>query len=49
MLTMIILYSTIDLHFPILWIFLLSINPQAEMHCAPTQASAMSFVSGLDS
>lgn len=34
MLTMIILYSTIDLHFSILWIFLLGINPQAEMHWA---------------
>ena len=34
MLTMIILYSTIDLHFSILWIFLLRINPQAEMHWA---------------
>lgn len=34
MLTMIILYSKIDLHFSILWIFLLGINPQAEMHWA---------------
>lgn len=34
MLTMIILYPTIYLHFSILWILLLGINPQAEAHLA---------------